>query len=403
MNNTENNFLWFLRITLPFLVIGGSVMLYRIMMGSAPEQEKKPPQERKVFVEVSRMQLQDKVVQLRATGTVVPVDRVVLKARVSGAVIEVNDQFEPGKIIRQGESIVRIDSTDYLLAERVLSSALVQAEYDYKVELGYQEVARHEWEMIDIKKDATELEEELTLRKPHLKRVKAKVEAAKANLEQARVNLKRVEVSLPFDALVIKRDISLGTQINTQSELGVLVDASTFRVEVTVPFDQLDWIKLPSGNNPGASVNIYPSGGSNGSALWQGTVSGLSPEIESRGRMVQLLIKVENPMEAEVPLLLNSFVSVEIASRKLENIFVVPAKAVHNGEIVYLMNSESRLAFKKIVTIWRDEEWVVATTGLEPGDMLITSDVPSAVPDMRVEEVRSQETGGRSQVSGVKG
>jgi hypothetical protein len=101
--------------------------------------------------------------------------------------------------------------------------------------------------------------------------------------------------------------------------------------------------------------------------------------------MAQLLVDVENPLAGEVPLLLNSFVSVAIASRELKDVFVIPSQAVHNGEVVYVMNSESRVVFKRIAAVWRDKEWVVVESGLENGDILIVSDVPSAVPNMQVE------------------
>lgn len=387
MNKTANIGVWILRFALPLLVIFGAVELYQYMLATAPEQQRKSPEERKVFVNALTMNRQNKVVHVRATGTVVPVERVELKARVSGEVLKLHPDFEPGEIIKKGEVIVMIDQADYLLAEKLAESQLIQAEYEYKLEMGYQEVARHEWEMIDNKGSASELEKELTLRKPHLKKVEAGVAAAKTNLEQARLNLERTSVTLPFDALVLVRDISVGSQVTTQSQLGVFVDADHFRVEVTVPFDQLDWITLPANGKRGAAVQIYPVGGSDGKALWQGTVTGLVPEIESQGRMAQLLVEVENPLKSEVPLLLNSFVSVAIASRELKDVFVIPSQAVHNGEFVYVMNAASRVVFKKIVAIWRDKEWVVAESGLDNGDNLIISDVPSAVPNMRVEQI----------------
>lgn len=391
MNTGTKIILWVLRITLPCLVIGAAVVLYLYIMKTAPEHKRKRPEERKVFVEAAQVHLQNTVVHVHATGTVIPVERVALKARVSGEVLELNPQFEPGEIIKKGEVIVKIDQADYLLDEKLAESKLVQAEYEYKLELGHQEVARHEWEILDNPENATELEKELTLRKPHLKRAKAGVESAKTNLERARLNLQRTSVSLPFDALVLSRNVSVGSQVTAQSELGVFVDASRFRIEAIIPFDQLGWIKLPSGGEAGASAEIRPSGGSNESVCWQGTVTGLVPEIESRGRMAQLLIDVENPLEGDVPLLLNSYVLASIASRELKNVFVIPSRAVHNGDLVYVVNKESRVVFKKIGTIWRDKEWVVTESGVEDGDMVIISEVPSAVPDMRVEVIKKDD------------
>lgn len=387
MDKRASILLWILRFTLPLLVIFGAIKLYQYQLATAPQQARVNPQERKVFVNAVTMQRQKKVVSVRATGTVVPVERVALQARVAGEALELHPNFEPGEIIKKGEVIVSIDKADYHLAEQLAQSMLVQAEYEYKLELGYQEVAQHEWEMIEDKASATELEKELTLRKPHLQKVEARVASAKSALEQVRLDLARTSVTLPFDALVLERTVSMGSQVNPQSQLGIFVDASRFRVEVTVPFDQIGWIKMPTKDAPGASVQITASGGSSGNALWQGVVTGLAPEIESRGRMARLLVEVANPLAGEVPLLLNSFVSVAITSRELDNVFVIPALSVHNGEVVYVMNAESRVVFKTIVVIWRDQDWVVAESGLENGDVLIVSDIPAAVPNMRVEQI----------------
>ncbi len=390
MNKTFKFMIWILRIALPALVIYGAFALYHYLLATAPEQRRKTPEERKVYVTALKLHPQNKVVRVRATGTVVPVERVALKARVAGEALKLHPKFEPGDIIKKGEVIVMIDQADYLLTEKLAQSQLVQAEYEYKLELGYQQVARHEWEMMDNNGTASELEKELTLRKPHLEKAAAGVAAARTNLEQVRLNLERTSVTLPFDALVLSRNLSVGSQITAASELGVFVDASRFRVEVTVPFDQLDWIQMPSAGRPGTTVEIYPSGGSEDRARWHGVVTGLAPEIESQGRMAQLLIEVQKPLEGEIPLLLNSFVSVAIASRELKDVIVIPSQAVHNGEVVYVINGESRVVFKTIVSIWRDKEWVVAVSGVNDGDMLITSEVPSAVPNMRVEQLTGE-------------
>ena len=140
MNKGTGALLWILRVVLPCAVIYGAVLFYNYMISTEPEQERKPPVERRVFVETQEIKLQDKSVYIHATGKVVPVEEVSLQSRVSGEIIQLNSAFEPGEIIRKGEAIVSIDKADYLLAVKQAESALVEAEYNYKVELGYQQV-----------------------------------------------------------------------------------------------------------------------------------------------------------------------------------------------------------------------------------------------------------------------
>ena len=400
MNKGTGALLWILRVLLPCAIVYGAVSVYDHMISTEPEQERKPPEERKVFVQTREIKIQDKSVYIHATGKVVPVEEVSLQARVSGEIVHLNPAFEPGEIIKKGEAIVCIDPVDYQLAVKQAESALVDAEYNFKIEQGYQEVARHEWNLLDNKENVSQLEKDLSLRKPHLEKVKAGVESAKNALEQAKLNLSRTSISLPFDALVLNRAVSIGTQVNTQVDLGVLVDASLFRVEVTLPVDRLEWIDFPGDKKKGAEVLIRASGGLSENAAWNGFVSKLIPEIEDQGRMAQVLIDVKDPMTGDVPLLLNSFVSVAISSRELKDVFVIPLIAVHNGDVVYTVNNDSRISFQKIKPLWRDQDWVLTRSGVDQGQTLITTEVPSAVPNMKV--VKVQESGVRSQESGVR-
>ncbi|MFO7936203.1 MAG: efflux RND transporter periplasmic adaptor subunit [Kiritimatiellia bacterium] len=391
MSRSMRILIWTLRIVLPLAVIGGAAVLYNHIISSSPEQLRQPPQERRVYVQTRKIKRQDKSVSVRATGKVVPVEKVSLTVRVTGEVVQLNQFFEPGEIIKKGDPIVNIDKADYLLAVKQAESALIEAEYKYKVEQGYQEVARHEWDLLENRESVSPLEKELTLRRPHLQKAKAEVESAETELEQAKLNLTRTSISLPFDALVVNRDISVGSQVTSQVELGVLVDASLFRVEVTLPVDRLEWIDFPSDEKTGSEVTIYAPGNLSEQVSWKGVVSRLIPRIEDQGRLAQVLIDVRDPMKGDMPLLLNSFVSVSIASRELKGVFVIPSKAVHNGDIVYTVNSDSRISFRKIKILWRGREWVLTRSGVEDGQILVTTEVPSVVPGMQVIKVR--ETG----------
>ncbi len=390
MNKFRSAVLWGLRIALPCAVVYGAILCYEHLIATAPQQSRAEPGERAVSVETRIINRRNALVRIQTTGTVVPVEEVVLQARVSGEVKKLNPNFEPGEIIPRGEVIVRLDRDDYRLAVRQAESELVQAEYNYQLELGYQNVARHEWELLENRDSISELEKTLTLRKPHLDKVKAGLESAQTALELAKLNLSRTEITLPFDALVLSRAVSVGSQVSTQSQMGVLVDATLFRVDATVAFDRLRWIDFPADGAPGAPVELYAAGELGDSVKWHGRVSNMVPEIESLGRMARVLIDVQNPMSGQIPLLLNSFVSVAIAGRELQNVFVLPSPAVHNGDVVYVVGDDSRIIFRTIDPIWRDAERVFTREGFENGDVIVTTDVPSAVPGMLIRDVGSR-------------
>ena len=82
-----------------------------------------------------------------------------------------------------------MDARDYELAVTQKQSQVVNADYNLKLELGHQEVAKREWSLLNGSKPAKSSDLELALRKPHLDKAKADLAAAKAELKQAKINL----------------------------------------------------------------------------------------------------------------------------------------------------------------------------------------------------------------------
>lgn len=432
---------WVIRLTLATLIVIGSVRGYQRLIETAPTRQMRPVKEREAIVEVVPLAKGPRRVTVVATGTVMPARELALNARVSGRVVAVHPALEPGGRLAAGDVAVSLDRTDYELAvsrgetqlvkarvaveeaEIALSqtkSAVVQAEsqqitaeYNYKIELGYQEVAKHEWEMLDNKANVTELEKELTLRKPHLRKAEGDVQSAEAGvavakekvksaeaslataqaalhdaevaLSQARLDLERTSVKVPFAAVVLERTVSMGSQVTTQTELASLVDAAAFWVEVSVPMDRLPWITVRQGDQPGATAVLRPTGVLATSAEWPGEVIRLLPSLEENGRQARLLVEVRNPLETgRLPLLLGAFVQAEIAGPELPDVFAIPRAAVHNGNEVWIRNGEGRLAVCPVPIEWSDSEVVVTRSGVAEGDMLVISDIASPVPGMQL-------------------
>jgi RND family efflux transporter MFP subunit len=292
-------------------------------------------------------------------------------------------------------------------------SQLVTAEYNYTLELGQQSVARYQWEMLENKETATPLEKELTLRQPHLRKAEADVASAKAGvavaeqkiqtaktgvdtaraalrdaeaaLEQARLDLARTEVRVPFTALVLDRTASLGAQVTTQTRLASLVDAEVFWVQLAVPLDRVPWIRVRSDQQPGASVALRPTGAMSDGAEWTGEVVRRLPAIEEQGRQAQFLVEVRNPLTAgNLPLLLGAFVQAEIEGPERTDVFVIPRTALREGKQVWLRNAENRLEVVPVAIEWSDADTVLVRDSLEEGTMLVTSDIASPVPGMKL-------------------
>ena len=121
-----------------------------------------------VVVQVETVQPSAYQIVVTAMGTVIPDREIVLKPRVSGEIVEIHPEFTEGGILKKGMKVLQIDPKDYELNLAQKQSAVTDAEYALKLELGHQEVAKREWELLNGTNPAQDMEKELALRKPHL-------------------------------------------------------------------------------------------------------------------------------------------------------------------------------------------------------------------------------------------
>ena len=375
MKKNTRIFIW----SLAALLIAAVITIW--LLRTAPKAKRERPLRPVPLVETVTAQATNEPVIVRAAGTVIPARAVVAAARIAGEVIAVSPHFIEGGIFRAGEELVRIDPTDYRLALTEAESAREKARFEYKLELGRQDVARREWELLKSP-DATELEKELALRIPHLAAAKAAKAAAEARVEQARLNLERTHVRAPFNAVVLERFVEKGAQTGPAGKIARLAGTDAFRVEAAVGLDRLDYLSIP-----GSPVRIYSDSG----AVREGRVIGRLAQLTPRGRMARLLVEVRDPLCLESnavgqkPLLLGEFVRMELKGRTLTGVYRIPRRAIHGDDKVWL-EKNGRLEIRKLEICWKDRDFVLAR-GLSDGERLILSDLPAPVPGMRVRPV----------------
>jgi RND family efflux transporter MFP subunit len=320
-------------------------------------------------------------------GTVTAAREIDLQSQVSGKVVEVSSNFMPGGFFEAGEDILKIDAKDYELAVREVEAEVTEAEYDLKVEQGYQKVSAREWALLQEAGKSTEAEADLALRKPHLAKANADLRAARAKLEQARIDLSRTRVAAPFPAMVESKDTDLGAAVAVQGSLATLVGTDEFWIRASVPVDRLGWINLPSAARPQGSTARIISGSGADESVRQGRVVRLLPSLEDEGRMARVLIAVKDPLNIEgrpgvKPLLLGSYVSVKIEGNELTGVFAVPRTAFRDNSRVWVLADDGSLDIRTVDPVWKDEDSIVVRKGLKPGERIVMSDLSAPVQGM---------------------
>lgn len=382
-----------IRIILSLVILGVGIGAASYIKNSAPRTRKRPPVKLSPTVLIQTVKPSGYQIIVTAMGTVIPDREVVLKSRVSGEILETHPEFTEGGFLKKGMKIIQIDPQDYELALARKKSAVTDAEYALKLELGHQEVAKREWELLNQDQPAQDMEKELALRQPHLDKARADLAAAEAELKAAMLDLDRTHITVPFNVMVRSKSVDRGSQVTSQEPLAELVGTDAYRIQVSLPVDRLEWIDVPvQAGDTGSKVRIIYGQGNE----CNGTVIRLMGDLATEGRMARILVEVADPLglkaskQDRAPLLIGEYVRVKILGHKLDGVFQIPRPALRDNSTIWIVKENQSLEIRKVHPVWRDADVVLLQDGLKPGEQLIVSDLAAPVEGMAVRVITAK-------------
>jgi len=381
-----------LRVILPIMVVGLAVVGAQLLISSGPTVPKSAREVKPTFVEILTAHVQDDRAVILAFGTVQAHQRLMVQPEVAGRVVQLNPHVVIGGILRMGEALLQIDPRDYRFAVDEERAALAKAEFDLKVELGNQAVALREWNLLKPSiGEISDLSKQLALRRPHLKEKQIALEAAKSQLQKAQLDLERTVIRASINSLVLRESVEMGQLLTRQSTVATLVGTDEFRVQVSVPIRQLDWMTFSALGQPqGSRVRVFREIGNGEFLEREGRVVELLGDVTENGRMAQVLVSVPDPLEltrsktVRRPLLLGEYVRVEIEGPILHDVFVLPREVIREGQRVWIQNAEDRLEIRPVEILWSRKDTVVIANGVRAGDRIIINQLPAAIPGLLV-------------------
>jgi len=380
---------WIVNIFLSLVVISAGIAGAAYISKTAPKANRRPPQKMTPLVQVVHVQPESHEVIVSAMGTVIPAREIVLESQVSGEIVFIHPEFTEGGFLGKGSEILRIDPQDYSLALTLAQAMVKDAESKLKQLEAEAGSARDEWR--DLYKDSREVDSEpppLLVKEPQLSAAVAMLTAEKADVQKARLNLARTKIRSPFNAIVRAKNVDIGSQVSGQEKLAELVGTDEYWIQASIPVDRLSWIKIPrKPAESGSNVRIFYRNADERA----GRITKLLGALDAEGRMARILIEVKDPLglktagNNQLPLLIGEYVRIEIAGRQLQNVYRIPRAALRDDANLWIVSSDGKLDIRQVEIIWRDTQTVLLREGLEPGDRLIVSDLPSPIPGIPVQ------------------
>ena len=383
------------RVGLVVLVLAVGVVAALGIIRSRPQAVQVPPDDSGVLVEVAEVRRLPRRIDVEAQGTVVPAQRVVVQPQVSGRIDVVAADLAPGTILREGDLIFAIEDADFKLAVARATAAVAEAAAQLQLEQGRGRVAEREWELFQDELDAEQKAASLALREPQLRSRLSAVQTARANLARARLDLERTVVRSPFNAVVLSEAIEVGQIVTPQSQAVTLAGTDAFWVRAAVRTDELDQLRVPGLHGAALGSRALVRLDRENDDVLEGRIVRLLGDLDTAGRMARVLVEVADPLALESGagsagrhglLLLDSYVDLMLEGAAVRDLFELPRDWLHEGRNLR-MYSGGRLELRPVEVAWRFEDSVCIDSGLNDGDLVVTSRLATPIEGMKLRRV----------------
>lgn len=377
----------FTMFVVPVALVGFAIACAGAMVAMKPRSVREQPEAAQLRVQAIPLEAQTQPASIQSNGTVTGARQVRLTPEVGGRVVSMSDKLVPGARFREGETLVQLDTRNYRAAVAQARQAVANAELQLALERNRAELADREWAMLG---DPERTDVALAKREPHVLAAERTLEAAEAQLVQAEANLGRARLTAPFDALVVEEAVDPGQVVQPGTQVATLVGTDALWVQVSLPLEKLDGMQFGE-DGPGSPALVSQRLGAGKSVQREGYVKQLMGQLDPQTRTAQVLVEIPDPFDVSgLPLLPGAYVDVSIEGRPLSDTWEIPRSALVDAEYVWVVDAESALRRRQVRIGWRADETVVVTSGIVPGDQLVTSPLALPVDGQLVTVVRGE-------------
>jgi len=380
----------FLRMLPPLVVLAVSAGICYWIFWSEPPPRKFPQQETLPEVSVYSLEPVDYQVWLQSQGTVQARTESSLISEVRGKVVNVASAFRTGEFFEKGETLLEIDKRDYETAVITAEATLARARLALAEEEANAAQARTDWGRLNPGIEPPEL----VSREPQLAQARADVASAEARVENARLNLERTTITAPYAGRILEKRVDIGQFVNSGSALAEIYAVDYAEIRLPLSEREIGFIDVPELYRDDSSlarsmpkVALTTTIG-NETLEWSGRIVRAEGAFDVQSRQLFFVAQVDDPYrkqgDGRPPLKVGSFVQAKIEGKVLENVIVIPRDLYRKNEYVVVIEEDGTLRRKSIEIEWSDEESLVVSSGLNPGDRVCLTHLSFPSEGMKV-------------------
>jgi RND family efflux transporter MFP subunit len=360
-----------------WIVIPGIlVAAFAIAAGLAqmkPEPPKNEDQEFDPLVEVMTLEVSTESFRIDSQGTVKPRTQTVVSAEVLGSVVSISPKFIAGGVFENGETLMRIDPTNYTVAVDKADALVAQRQIEFD--------------------GAKKLRSQGYRAEAELASAVAALASAQAELVSARRNLERTHIRLPYAGMVLSKDADLGQFVNPGTVLGVTFATDIAEVRLPLTDQDLAFVELPaaaaisstgSGSGPAVSLTAIQKGKLTN---WDARIVRSEGVVDERSRVTYAVAQIDDPYQLEAdgtPLPIGTFVSARIDGAANVDVIRIPRTALRGADQVLVVDDENTIQIRTVDILRADNQYAYVRGGVTAGERITTTAIEAPTDGMSV-------------------
>ena len=382
------------RVLLPVAILVGCFLVAALLIRNPPQLEESSPEIIPVAVRVIEVQQESVQLTVESQGKVQAAQTANVSAAVAGPVAWISPAMEAGGHVMEGEVLLRLEASDFETALFRSEAALQQAEAEASHSLNELSRLRE----LAEQRLASDSQLQDSIRTAAVN--EARLADAQASFGQAELDLARTEIKAPFNAIIESRDVELGQYVNRAQSVGVLFGADVVEVRLPLALRQVGFLDIPLGGRGELLGDLAPEvkitgffGGEE--HIWQGKLVRTEATIDANSNTVQTIIRVEQPDGSTtirdgyetIPLPVGLYVKAEIIGREVDGLISLPRYVIRNNNQVLVVDAENKMYYREIEIFRLEEQQVLISGGILPGERICTSPIQAVVDGMSVQPI----------------